>query len=93
MNEQQINEEQYLRQIMANSKPHICSCGGHFFKQVVTMRIVSSVMSGTGKEVIVPIPMFRCDDCGMPVEQLKIPEANANQKEEARKVTSSLITE
>lgn len=83
-----MTEAEYLRQVLANSKPHICSCGGVFFKQVFTMRAVSKIVSGTGAEAMMPIPMWRCDDCGAPVEQLQVQE---DQNQEAKKTTSGLI--
>jgi uncharacterized Zn finger protein len=40
------------------------NCGGRFFKQVFAFKRVPSLISQSGKEEIVPIPTFRCDDCG-----------------------------
>jgi len=91
MNQEAQVSADYLREVMQNSKAHQCiHCNGVFFKQVVTIRVVSSLLSGTGREVLAPIPMFRCDDCGAPVEQL--PEIKS-KKEEEKKSTSKLITE
>jgi len=78
MNPGQMTEAEYLRQIMNNSKPHICECGGTFFKQVFTMRTVSKIFSGTPADAMIPIPMWRCDDCGTPVKQLEVEETKPN---------------
>ena len=43
----------------------ICeSCGGRFFREVHAFKRISALMSPTGNEQIVPVPTFRCDDCG-----------------------------
>lgn len=86
----QASEAEYLRQLMANSKPHTCECGGVFFKQVFNIRSVSKIIAGTPDDAMMPIPMWRCDDCGAPVEQLQIPEG---KKENPPKPSSTIITE
>ncbi len=46
-------------------KDIICSnCGGKIFRQASMFKRLSALVSPTGKEQIVPIPIFRCDDCG-----------------------------
>ena len=43
----------------------ICeNCGSRYFKQVNAFKRLSALVSPTGKEQIVPVPTFRCDDCG-----------------------------
>ena len=43
----------------------ICDeCGGKVFRQASMFKRLSALISPTGKEQIVPIPIFRCDDCG-----------------------------
>tara|TARA_R110002167_G_scaffold129403_1_gene312338 strand:+ start:1192 stop:1437 length:246 start_codon:yes stop_codon:yes gene_type:complete len=39
-------------------------CGGKVFRQASMFKRLSALISPTGKEQIVPIPVFRCDDCG-----------------------------
>jgi len=39
-------------------------CGGRFFKEVNAFKRVPALISPTGKEQIIPVPTFRCDDCG-----------------------------
>lgn len=64
---QQINPDI----IMKHSKEIECSsCGCIFFKQVVTLRRVSRVVIGTPTDQVLPIPVFRCDDCGLPLNDL-----------------------
>jgi hypothetical protein len=40
------------------------NCGGRFFRQVHAFKQVPAILSQQGKEEIIPIPTFRCDDCG-----------------------------
>lgn len=39
-------------------------CGGRLFKEVVMFKYLSALVSDTGKEAVIPIPTYRCDDCG-----------------------------
>ena len=49
----------------AKLKDIICEeCGGKIFRQASMFKRLSALISPTGKEQIVPIPVFRCDDCG-----------------------------
>lgn len=41
-----------------------CVCGSFFFKTVVMLKQVSRLAIGAEKDAIVPIQVFRCDDCG-----------------------------
>mgnify|MGYP003115450012 FL=1 len=46
-------------------KDIVCeSCECKYFRQVNAFKRVSALISPSGKEQIVPIPTFRCDDCG-----------------------------
>jgi len=40
------------------------NCGGRLFRQVHAFKRIPQLLSQSGKEEIVPIPTFRCDDCG-----------------------------
>lgn len=39
-------------------------CDGKVFRQASMFKRLSALISPNGKEQIVPIPVFRCDDCG-----------------------------
>ena len=51
------------------------NCGCKYFRQVHAFKRISALQSPTGKEQIVPVPTFRCDECGFindefrPIEQ------------------------
>ena len=39
-------------------------CEGECFRPVVLIKRLSPLVSPTGKEQVIPIQIFRCDDCG-----------------------------
>lgn len=39
-------------------------CGGSNFMEVIKIRKVSGLISGLGKDSIIPVPMYACADCG-----------------------------
>lgn len=46
-------------------QPIICEeCGGMYFRQVMAINKVSKLLTGSDKDTMVPVPVFRCDDCG-----------------------------
>ena len=53
-------------------KDIICEdCGSKFFRQVQAFKRLSALISPTGKEQIVPVPVFRCDECGFINEEFR----------------------
>ena len=43
----------------------VCSeCESKAFRSITLFKRLSPLVSPTGKEQLVPIPSFRCDDCG-----------------------------
>jgi hypothetical protein len=53
-------------------KPLICSeCGGMYFRQVMAINKVSRFITGADKDSMVPVPVFRCDDCGHVPEEFR----------------------
>ena len=48
----------------------ICeNCDGKIFREVVMVKRLSALISPTGKEQVIPVPILRCDDCGHINEQ------------------------
>jgi len=39
-------------------------CGSEYFRPAMLMKRLSPLVSPTGKEQLMPIQIFRCDDCG-----------------------------
>lgn len=46
-------------------------CGGLYFRQVVAINKVSRFITGGDRDTIVPVPTFRCDDCGAIPEEFR----------------------
>ena len=46
-------------------------CGCKYFRQVNAFKRLSALVSPTGKEQIVPVPTFRCDECGFINEEFR----------------------
>tara|TARA_R110002050_G_scaffold53815_4_gene122221 strand:- start:1297 stop:1557 length:261 start_codon:yes stop_codon:yes gene_type:complete len=46
-------------------------CGCKYFRQVNAFKRISALVSPTGKEQIVPVPTFRCDECGFINEEFR----------------------
>lgn len=63
-------------QLFAQSVPEVCSnCDGRFFAQTFMFRRVSKILVGAAQDQLVPIPVFRCDDCGTPIGDM-VPDEN-----------------
>ena len=46
-------------------QPIICKeCEGMYFRQVTAINKVSKFLTGGDTDTMVPVPVFRCDDCG-----------------------------
>tara|TARA_R110002096_G_scaffold82731_1_gene192386 strand:+ start:1850 stop:2113 length:264 start_codon:yes stop_codon:yes gene_type:complete len=47
------------------------SCTSKYFRQVTAFKRLSALVSPTGKEQIVPVPTFKCDECGFINEEFR----------------------
>jgi len=67
----------------SDMKPIVCkNCGGMYFRQVVAINKVSRLLTGEAQDSIIPVPTFRCDDCGyIPEEFRPIEQANPDNNE------------
>ena len=53
-------------------QPITCTeCDGMYFRQVMAINKVSKFLTGADKDTMVPIPVFRCDDCGCIPEEFQ----------------------
>lgn len=62
------------------------NCGNYTFQEVVLMKKVSALVSPTGKDGIVPIPVFACNACGFINKQFlpfRMEEQETEQEETA----------
>lgn len=79
MSQSQLTPSQ-IQQILKTAKPIICKqCAGQFFKQVFLLNHVSKVVIAAPEDVNIPIPIWRCDDCGTPVMEKHEPEVAKNE--------------
>ena len=50
---------------MSNAIDMKCEkCGNHTFKNTTLIKTMSALVSPSGKEMIIPIPVFACESCG-----------------------------
>lgn len=48
-------------------------CGSKLFREAIALKKISAIISPTGKEEIVPVPMYVCMECGeIPEEYQKM---------------------
>lgn len=61
-----INTESNLPRIDLKEQPTlVCEeCGSKYFKEVVMIKKVSKLLTGSMEDTVVPFPTYRCDDCG-----------------------------
>ena len=65
-------EKMHLKINPDDMKPMTCTeCDGIYFKQVMSINKVSKFLTGGDKDTIIPIPVFRCDDCGSVPEEFQ----------------------
>lgn len=58
-------------QMMLQSKQESCkNCGGMFFDQAFMIRRLSKLVIGAPTDQLIPIPVLKCTDCGMPIEDM-----------------------
>ena len=51
--------------LIKNSKTITCECGGQVFEEKALFKIISSIISPTGREEIQMIPIIACTKCGL----------------------------
>jgi len=60
------------------------ACQGLNFLQVIRLKKISGLITGTGKDALVPIPIYACADCGhvnkVFLEKLDIPSPDVPEK-------------
>ena len=67
----------------SDMKPIVCAnCGGLYFRQVLALNKVSRLLTGEAKDSVIPVPTFRCDDCGYIPEEFRPVEQSTPDKDE-----------
>lgn len=47
------------------TQPVTCDeCGNIYFSEAIHIRKASGILTGTGKNTYIPIPVFKCTECG-----------------------------
>ncbi len=44
-------------------------CDGIFFQSVSMFKKISRLLTGDSKDTVIPVPAYRCSDCGAVAEQ------------------------
>ena len=58
-------QQQQMRVTLEDLTDLVCDeCGDQYFRQVMMIKRLSPIVSPSGKEQFVPMPIFRCDGCG-----------------------------
>jgi hypothetical protein len=52
-----------------------CECGNDVFLPVFKFRVVSALISPTGKESMIPVQQFQCTSCGNIPSKFALPNA------------------
>lgn len=67
-----------MAKAIATSPNVVCECGSKVFNSALVLKKISALVSPTGKEEIVDIPVFVCAKCG------KIPAEIKNNRNYAK---------
>jgi hypothetical protein len=59
-----IGAPQLTPAVIKNAQSIKCDCDGILFNEKITFKKISSFLSPTGKEEIIPIPVMVCEACG-----------------------------
>ena len=61
----EYGEQQQVHVDMTQTTEVKCDeCQSNHFEQVIKMRRLSAILSPTGKEALIPMPVFACKNCG-----------------------------
>ena len=62
---QQLNiDPKDLNDVTCNGRGHL-TCGNINFRQVFQIKKISALMAPDGREQMITMPVFICDDCGL----------------------------
>lgn len=51
-------------QMIKNATTVTCDCGGNIFTEKLVFKKMSAILSPTGKEEVIPMPVVVCEECG-----------------------------
>lgn len=77
-----MNQPQNVNISLEQTQSVTCDmCGHSYMKEVVMMRKVSGILTGTGQPSYIPIPLFACDKCGHVNNEFLPPEVRPSKLE------------
>lgn len=56
--------------LMTDSNSIQCECDSIFFVESFLLRKVSKLIAGSPEDIVQPVPVYRCQDCGAVVKDL-----------------------
>jgi hypothetical protein len=62
---------QAFARIIKQAEDLVCECGGKNFINVYRIKKVSGLLTGTGKDTIMPISVYACANCGLIPDELE----------------------
>lgn len=60
---------------LKDTQEFACDCGSDVFLPVFKFRVISALISPTGKESMIPVQQFQCVDCGNIPSKFALPTA------------------
>lgn len=70
--------QQQIQIDLAQTTQRICNkCEGKYFQPAVKIHMVSAILSPTGKELPVQVPVLLCMKCGVELELVEKPAIDA----------------
>lgn len=84
LNPNNTGQPEVTKEMLDNAVDLVCpSCGCMFINPVVQYKLVNKLLIGTPQDMLIPIPVNRCSDCGevFDIEQA-VEAANSNQSED-----------
>lgn len=76
-------EMQVTMSAVRDALPVICEeCGSQLFQEVLMLRKIPALLTGTGKPGLIPIPVFACVKCGSVNEEFLPAELRPKHIEE-----------
>ena len=60
---------------LKDTQEFVCDCGNDVFLPVFKFRVISALISPTGKESMIPVQQFQCTDYGNIPSKFALPNA------------------
>jgi len=64
MNQKQVTSSKITPDVIKNSAIVECECGGKIFVEKLVFKKLSALISPSGNEELIPLPLLICEKCG-----------------------------